>query len=179
MLGLGRTPPWQWSAAGKHPAFSDFLLHNLEGPMVKALASWADRGMALRSQDQPSNRFFSYRFWTRGGKKNTLVCGIVRNSSDALGRPYPLLLMGSGTVRGWEKKWATTFQAFDPMLREFEQMALRRFDTFKTFEKQLQAIPFNPVGLADALALASETNDFYSPPNPFDPGPDMSGPDAS
>ncbi len=145
MLGLGRkNTPWQWSVTGKHPAFGDYLHHNLDSPMVKAFSAWVERGMALGKNRKAHDRYYSYRFWTRGGKKHSLVCGIVRDSSDTLGRSYPLVVMGSGTIHGWEKRWDTVFQAFDPVLREFEAIASKRFDAFKSLEARLKRISFRP-----------------------------------
>lgn len=166
MLGLGhKNIPWQWSASGKHPAFGDFIDLNVKNPVVKALSAWIDRGMAINNQQGPSNRFFSYRFWTRGCKKHSLVCGIVRSSSDNLGRSYPLLLMGNGNLRNWEKQWNDIFQVFDPMFREFEEIALRRFDSFKTFEERLYKISFSPRDLPPPGSLPLDNNDFLRSQN--------------
>ena len=41
----------------------------------------------------------------RGMARDQLACGILSQSCDAIGRPYPLLLMGSGTSQNWEECW--------------------------------------------------------------------------
>ena len=33
--------------------------------------------------------------------RNTLLCGILRDSTDSVGRPYPLLVVGSGSLADW------------------------------------------------------------------------------
>ncbi|MCP4117512.1 MAG: type VI secretion system-associated protein TagF [Desulfobacteraceae bacterium] len=162
MLGLSRkNVPWQWSVTGKHPAFGDYLHHNLDSPMVKAFSAWVERGMAQRKQQQVNDRYFSYRFWTRGGKKHSLVCGIVKDSSDTMGRSYPLVIMGSGTIHGWEKRWNTVFQAFDPVLREFEEIASKRFDSFSTLEARLRRIFFRPSDFTARGARPVKNKDLF------------------
>jgi type VI secretion system protein VasJ len=41
----------------------------------------------------------------RGTAPDQLACGILRQSCDAIGRPYPLLLMGSGNSQNWDESW--------------------------------------------------------------------------
>ncbi|MBI9092026.1 MAG: type VI secretion system-associated protein TagF [Desulfobacterium sp.] len=162
MLGLSRKNDlWQWSVTGKHPAFGDYLHHNLDSPMVKAFSAWVERGMAQGNHQKTNDRFYSYRFWTRGGKKHSLVCGIIKDSSDTMGRSYPLVVMGCGTIHGWEKKWETVFQAFDPVLREFEGIASKRFDSFKSFETRLQKIFFRPSDFTAPITLAHKNSDLF------------------
>ena len=164
MLGLGyKNIPWQWSAAGKHPAFGDFINLNITSPVVKALSAWTERGMASNNQKVSNNRFFSYRFWTQGGKKHSLVCGIIKTSSDSQGRSYPLVIMGNGNLRNWEKQWKHIFQVFDPMFREFEEIAMRRFDSFKTFEERLDKITFSPGEISAPKPLTFDNDEFLTP----------------
>jgi type VI secretion system protein VasJ len=42
---------------------------------------------------------------TRRQKRNA-DCGLGRDSSDSIGCPYPLLIMGEGRLKGWEKRWS-------------------------------------------------------------------------
>ena len=47
----------------------------------------------------------SWRFWAKGANKKALVCGVARDSSDSVGRPYPLLVVGTGPLADWEDEW--------------------------------------------------------------------------
>jgi hypothetical protein len=66
----------------------------------------------------------SFRFWTRGAGKDALVCGLVKDSSDRIGRPYPFLIMGTGTLPGWEEHWDLIPPACERIWREMEHHAV-------------------------------------------------------
>ena len=100
MLGTDITTTWHWSAFGKHPAAADYFRLGYSSPFVDGLTKWVESGyrlLAERSDTPPP--FCSWRFWARGFGRESLVLGVVRVSSDSLGRPYPLLIMGSGPLQ--------------------------------------------------------------------------------
>ncbi|MEW5801056.1 MAG: hypothetical protein AB1847_03020 [bacterium] len=71
----------------------------------------------------PASCVHSFRFWTRGSAKDMLVCGLVRDSSDRLGRPYPLLIMGTGPLPGWEERWDLVSLACERSWSQMEHLA--------------------------------------------------------
>ncbi|MEW6381894.1 MAG: TagF domain-containing protein [bacterium] len=101
-----KEPSWQWSVRGKHPAANDYIHLGQGFPLAAVFADWVKNGyhLAAPSGAHPS-RLCSWRFWTRGAGSDVLVFGLVRDSSDRLGRPYPLLVMGTGPLPGWEERW--------------------------------------------------------------------------
>lgn len=75
--------------------------------MVDRFVEWMEKGYgSLGVARKPSaSTARSYRFFARGPGKDLLACGVVRDSVDAVGRPYPLLLAGCGPLAGWEQRW--------------------------------------------------------------------------
>lgn len=97
---------WQWSAFGKHPVATDFFRLGEDAPLLKSFSDWVEKGyQALVSKKAPSQDLHAWRFWARGSQKGNIACGVVRDSSDRVGRPYPLLIMGTGLLNGWEDHW--------------------------------------------------------------------------
>lgn len=144
MLGIGR----RWSkpevaVCGKHPAFSDYIRVNSTLPLANALASWVDAGMKSGGVDLKNARgIHSYRFWTRSSHKQTLIVGIVKDSSDSLGRIYPLLITGQVLMKDMHRKWRAIFDRFEQVFRSFEEMTTARYDSFKEFETALSDVRF-------------------------------------
>lgn len=141
MLGLkSASVNWQWGIYGKHPAFQDYLYHNVVTPVFRELTGWIDTGMHLMDNGTRDYSHFSYRFWVRGIKRGDLVCGILRTSSDSSGRSYPLAVMGAGRMDGWEKRWDRIFLGFDPVLRSLEEITALKFNTFNELENKLNGL---------------------------------------
>ncbi len=108
MLGaVGSSRGWRYTAVGKHPVARDYFRVGETEPMINGFAEWVGSGYrALEVAARPAmSALLSYRFFARGAGRDMLACGVLRDSSDALGRPYPLLLMGCGPLKGWEDSW--------------------------------------------------------------------------
>ncbi len=160
MLGLKYFQPgWEWAVCGKHPSFADYIYHNLNPPLLKSVAGWIDHSAPLIHMDGNDDyQHFTYRFWVRGIKKGSLVCGIVKNSSDRSGRSYPLAMMGTGLANGWEKQWEFVFGVFDPIFRGLEAMTSSRFDTFQQFESRLGELQVSKNFWQEATAMMGRLN---------------------
>ncbi len=108
MLGaVVNARPWRFAAVGKHPVARDYFRVGETESLIDGFAEWVGSGYrTLGVAAKPSAASHrSYRFFARGPGRDLLACGVVRDSSDAVGRPYPLLLMGCGPLRGWEEAW--------------------------------------------------------------------------
>lgn len=94
-------------AVGKHPVARDYFRVGETEPMINGFAEWVGSGYrALEVAVKPAmSALRSYRFFARGPGRDMLACGVLRDSSDALGRPYPLLFIGCGPLKGWEDVW--------------------------------------------------------------------------
>jgi type VI secretion system protein VasJ len=129
---------WQWVICGKHPGLKDYFHLGPNLPMVAALAEWIEKGYrgVAKTQPSPAN-LLSWRFWTGGVDRNTLLCGILRDSSDSVGRPYPLLVVGSGFLADWEAKWDLVPQACEQSWIQMESLSARIFRNLKQLEDEL------------------------------------------
>jgi len=129
MLGLGKDKSeWRWAASGKHPLGKDYFRFDVSSPLQSAFASWVDQGFSSLPEDPDIRRAICFwRFWAKGAKKGELACGLLKASSDGIGRPYPLLIIGTGYRNGWEKHWEHLPRVLENLWQHMEYIAARRF----------------------------------------------------
>jgi len=139
MLGaIGMNSSWHWAAYGKHPVAKDYFRLGDDFPLGKGLSDWVDRGYrALGSGKDAGRGPCSWRFWVKGGGKDTLLCGLVRDSSDSVGRPYPLLIMGTGPLKGWESEWDLLPFACERAWDQIEYLSSMVVTDFKKLEGEV------------------------------------------
>lgn len=140
MLGLKRNKGWSGFIFGKHPSFKDFLRLGQETPLTTGLARWVEGGYRHLSRKDLKGASVSWRFWCRGGK-DLLLCGLLKDSADALGRPFPLLLILSWKLTGWEKSWEKLVSVLEETWRELERLAARPWASPFEFETGLDRLP--------------------------------------
>jgi type VI secretion system protein VasJ len=159
---------WQWAAFGKHPAAKDYFRVGENTPFIEGLFGWIEKGYRNLSDDvNASPDFCSWRFCSREAGKDSLVCGVVRLSSDSFGRAYPLVIMGSGALRGWQENWDLLPFACEKTWRQIEHLASGLYSSFNKLEEEIQVIrpPIaNWPGLAEKRR---ELNAFGSPLDPY------------
>lgn len=168
MLGLkGKSKnTWNWAICGKHPVAMDYFRVSLTTPLLLAFESWIEKGyLMLSNQRKPARSFYSWRFWAKGLKKGSLVCGVGKDSSDSIGRPYPLLIMGDGTLDGWEDDWDLLPQAFEKIWDQIEYISSRRFDNLKDLENEVCAIKNPSHGWLELKSQNTNQGILQSPAN--------------
>jgi len=109
--------------------------------VMKSFSDWVERGyndMTLKSD--PLSNLCSWRFWAQGPKKEILICGLLRNSSDHIGRPYPLLILGTGHLKGFEKNWDLLPFTCEKTWSQTEKISTTMFENLKNFEEEVQTI---------------------------------------
>jgi type VI secretion system protein VasJ len=129
---------WQWVICGKHPGLKDYFHLGPNLPMVAALAEWIEKGYrgVAGARTSPIN-LLSWRFWAGGSDRDTLLCGILRDSSDSVGRPYPLLIVGFGSLANWGAKWDLVPPACEQCWNQMEALSTRIFGSLKQLEDEL------------------------------------------
>lgn len=159
---------WRWSAFGKHPAAADYFRLGETSPFVEGLTAWVENGYRLLAvQNDSAPQFCSWRFWARGYGKESLVLGLLRVSSDSLGRPYPLFIMGSGPLEGWEERWALLPLAGEQTWCQMEYLATNTFEKLKKLDEGLRTLR-NPTAAWDELAAQRVgLNRLGSPRDPY------------
>ncbi|MBC2713421.1 MAG: type VI secretion system-associated protein TagF [Desulfosarcina sp.] len=117
---------WDWTVFGKHPVAKDYFQIRLTSPMASAFAKWVDAGFQRLSENSRRNTVCSWRFWAKGQKKGVTLCGLGRSSSDSIGRPYPMMIIGEGALDQWEKSWHLMLVGLGPTWETLEYAATRR-----------------------------------------------------
>jgi type VI secretion system protein VasJ len=132
--------PWHWAAAGKQPVARDFVQVGEFFPLFIALSDWGEKGYGEFTEGSPAPSMHSWRFWARGSRKGHLVCGLLKDSCDNLGRPYPLLMAGTGELPKWEGHWDLLPLACENTWAQMESFSTRRYRDFEEMKNDLPSI---------------------------------------
>jgi len=139
VLGLGHhNHLWRWKASGKHPVANDYIDVQNGTPLTDAVADWMTKGyVELQHKGLSTKAAYSWRFWLRAAKKGALICGLARDSSDHIGRPFPLLIAGEGPVKNWEERWALLPALLSKTWGRIERIAAKRYDDLRGLSDEI------------------------------------------
>lgn len=143
MLGsLASLSYWRWAAHGKHPAAGDYFRVGDDLPLLRAFANWVHQGYQAFSSGRPTSGsgHHSWRFWAKGAARGQLFGGLLKDSTDSHGRPFPLLLMGTGPLTGWEEHWDLVPFACEGSWNQMERLGTRGFEALSEFEAEIYKI---------------------------------------
>jgi type VI secretion system protein VasJ len=142
MLGAVITPAdWRFAAFGKHPGAKDYIRLGSTTPLLEGIADWVEKGYeGIEGKKKGMADAASWRFWSRGFGPGALVCGVVRDSVDGLGRPYPLLILGTGTLREWEGHWDLLPYACLPVWQRIEYLGAQRYEDIGRLESAIRGL---------------------------------------
>lgn len=130
---------------GKHPAATDYFQLGINAPLVAAFRGWIENGYRmLLSKKRTRPTFCSWRFWAKGLQKGYIACGVGRDSSDSSGRPYPLMIVGIGTLSGWEENWDLLPLVFAETWRQIEYITSGHFADLRQLETDIGRIKLPP-----------------------------------
>lgn len=156
---------WKWYAYGKHPVAADFIQAGRESPLAAHFRWWVEKGyQASMAKGYSPSSFNSWRFWAQGSKADELVLGLVRDSGDSRGRPFPILFLGCGGLQSWIAAWELLPLVCEPVWAQVEQLTVKRLGSLEEFKHELTAVrPPTPewasAQRAYALALRSMENE--------------------
>jgi type VI secretion system protein VasJ len=171
MLGMIKSSSsWIWAACGKHPAARDFFRVGQEFPLLKIFSGWVDDGYNMLTQKNNNPLLISWRFWAKGAVRESLICGVVKDSSDGVGRNYPLLIIGTGHLPGWEEQWDLMPLAFEKIWREIEYITTQNFNDLKKLETEVKNIRQPQPGWQE---LKSKKDSFHDDAGVFPNIPDF------
>ncbi|HOO36898.1 MAG TPA: TagF domain-containing protein [Deltaproteobacteria bacterium] len=130
---------WVWAAFGKHPVARDFIRLGSDLPIFNAFCSWVEHGFGMMRHGDKGH-MNSWRFWARGTRKSNLVCGLVRDSHDSIGRPFPCLIIGTGPLEDWEGHWHDLTLTLDEPWRAMEYLFVRNLGTIHELTGELNRL---------------------------------------
>jgi len=132
---------WRFAAFGKHPWAKDYIRLGSTTPMLTGFADWVDKGYeGIEGKKKGMADAASWRFWSKGFGPGALVCGVVRDSVDRLGRPYPLLVLGTGALPDWEGHWDLLPYACLPLWQGIEYAGAQRYEEIGRFESAIRGL---------------------------------------
>ncbi len=142
MQHLAAPEGWRFAAFGKHPGAGDYIRLGSTTPMLEGIADWVDKGYAgIEGKKKGMADAAAWRFWSKGFGPGALVCGVVRDSVDRLGRPYPLLVLGTGSLRDWEGHWDLLPYACLPVWERIEYLGAQRYEEIGRLESAIRGLP--------------------------------------
>jgi type VI secretion system ImpM family protein len=114
----------KWFVYGKHPKFADFFSIGDETKFTVAYTKWVALGFQQHINNQGvCEQICSYRFWSKGDSSQSLAVGLLRSSADSLGRPFPLLFIGTSLLPFWQKQWYDLDKQLDQIWTGVEKIA--------------------------------------------------------
>ncbi|PKN04817.1 MAG: type VI secretion system protein TssA, partial [Deltaproteobacteria bacterium HGW-Deltaproteobacteria-9] len=168
MMNPSSSSNWRFFAVGKHPVAKDFLKLGESTPLVNDLSAMLKTAYStLTSKSNSAPGFSSWRFWSKGSGNDSLICGIVRDSSDKMGRPYPFLIIGSGQLKDWELQWDLLPFACENTWCQFEYLSTQNFDNVKKLEEELANIRPPSGQWSEHSDRRKSLNQIGSPLDPF------------
>ncbi len=152
---------WLWTAFGKHPSSADFFSVGSSFPLALDFSGWVKAGYTpLVARVKRTAGSCSWRFWARGRSRGEIACGLLRDSHDCFGRPFPLLIIGSGPLPAWEEHWEMLPAVLERVWRRIELNSARVFGSLAAFEEEIgKTRPPDPEWPASTPYDAGETED--------------------
>lgn len=133
----------KWHVYGKHPKFPDFFSIGNDTQFAVAYKKWVTQGFEKYINNQGCHKqTCSYRFWNKGDSAETLAPGLLRSSVDSLGRPFPLLFIGTAVLPCWQKQWDDLDKLLDETWVGLEKIAGDGHVTLQDISADLEKISF-------------------------------------
>lgn len=151
---MGFKKEWKWALFGKSPMAADYLKIGTPSPLMLSFSKWMEKGFETLSPGDRTVADFIWKFWAKGPNKE-LVCGLFRPSQDRLGRPYPLLIIGSGDHAVLNKHWGLIPCALNDTWKYMESLVQTMAPGLCELQQALKKIPV-PLKKLDALKAACE-----------------------
>jgi type VI secretion system protein VasJ len=129
---------WDWAASGKHPVVKDYIRIGKETSIADTFSRWVEEGYRRVSGN---TALHSWRFFAKGTQPEELVCGLLRDSFDGVGRPFPFLIVGTGMLEGWEKHWVYIPEILDGVWERIEFLCTKRVFDLNELKTDISRLP--------------------------------------
>lgn len=141
LAALTGRPPWRWAVFGKHPVVRDFFRVGVKDGLTVAFCGWLENGYRPIVEKGVCPPFYSWRFWAKGLKKGEILIGLLKGSSDSIGRCYPLMVTGVGVMKGWETAWSLLPFALEKIWGRMEYAASRSYPDLEALKDEIGHLP--------------------------------------
>ncbi len=132
---------FKWFVYGKHPMFADYFSLGEQTHFAMAYRKWVTFGyQQYINSGGPGKQVCSYRFWSKGDSTTSVAVGLLQSSADSLGRPFPLLLMGTVQLSSWRKVWPAFAGALENLWAGLEKIAGERYPLLQDISTELSRI---------------------------------------
>ena len=141
--GLKKRPRWYWHAGGKHIIVKDYFGLKSDLPLFSSLLNWMTKGYesCVRSfQKEEIQESRSFRFCARGAKPQEIVFGIILDSTDGVGRSFPLLIAGTGGLEDWRDHWDLLPYACEASWGQMDYLIARNFASLDQFNASIKGL---------------------------------------
>lgn len=132
---------WLWAVFGKHPVVRDFFRVGVRDNLTAAFCGWLENGYRAIAEKGACPPFYSWRFWAKGVKKGEILIGLLKGSSDSIGRCYPLMVTGVGALKGWENVWSLLPFSLEKVWGRMEYAASRGYPDLETLKVEIGHLP--------------------------------------
>ena len=130
---------WDFAAFGKHPLTGDYLSLGSTTPLLTGFSLWMEQGYSRLPREKRARTDLFWRFWAKG-PNSKLVLGILKSSTDKLGREYPLLIIGEGKALDMAANWDLIPFACEKTWRFLEKVSVKKWATIEKFNQGLMKI---------------------------------------
>jgi type VI secretion system protein ImpM len=97
---------WTFAACGKHPTAADYVALGDNSPWFSAMSrAVASAYTGILARGVSPDDLMPWDFWIALEHRDGIACGRLIPSRDRMNRPYPLLIMGQGSLQGWVGFW--------------------------------------------------------------------------
>jgi type VI secretion system protein VasJ len=131
----------KWFVSGKHPMFADYFTIGDDTRLTMAFRKWVSSGYERFVNNKGQlKQDCSYRFWSKGDSDQSLVLGLLKSSTDSLGRPFPLLIIGTVHINDWQQRWPFLTRQLEPIWHMVDKKATDKYQTMQDIAKELAKI---------------------------------------
>lgn len=102
-----------WMIYGKLPITRDYFQLGPIDSVNNALVNWMANGYSqyVNSGHKVNDKGIKLRFYSVGKDDKTFTAGLLKFSSDDIGRPFPIMVTGPGKIESWKKHWHRVMKA--------------------------------------------------------------------
>jgi hypothetical protein len=110
--------------------------------MAQALRQWLDKSFAASASAMKEQGFSGtcWRFLIRGRGSKDMAFGLIKESSDAIGRPYPLLLVMEGALEGMSGEIVQVLKRLEPAWLAMEQVAAGSYKSGQELARAIEGL---------------------------------------